>query len=320
MKARTLTPFAAAVAGIAVLLATPGRAPADQTGVVTAAPQPQNDPNRDAVRIEQRLGNQVPIDVVLRDESERPITLREAMQGKVTILVPVYYRCPVLCTRVLNGLLDGLRAMPDSFTVGDKFNVVTVSMDPKEHADLASAKKAAYLAEYGREGAESGWRFLTGKKEAVAELLDSVGYHYEFDKAFKEYNHPSGIVILTPEGKISRYFLGIGYDDHDPQAPKSPDGKPIAPTWKTLKLSLVEASDGKIGSLADNLMLICYRFDHLSQGYSLRVMRVVQLGGVVTMLAVGFFVVRSVRRERRVAAATQTDAPGTQNGPPGVTA
>src|SRR5262249_4748202 len=153
-------------------------------------------------------------------ESERPITLREAMQGKVTILVPVYYRCPMLCTKVLNGLLDGLRAMPQNFTVGDKFNVVTVSMDPKEHADLGSAKKAAYLAEYGREGADAGWRFLTGKKESVAELLDAVGYRYEFDKAFKEYNHPSGIVILTPEGKVSRYFLGIGYDDDDPAAPR----------------------------------------------------------------------------------------------------
>jgi protein SCO1/2 len=228
----------------------------------------------------------------------------------------------MLCTKVLNGLLDGLRGLYRSydFRAGDQFTVVTVSMDPKEHADLGAPKKKAYLDEYGVPDSENGWRFLTGKKEAVGELLESVGYHYEFDKAFREYNHPSAIVVLTPGGKVSRYFLGIGYDDDDPQAPRDSNGQRIGPpTFKTLKLSLVEASDGKIGSLVDNLILICYRFDHLSQGYSLRVMRVVQLGGVLTMLGIGVFVVRAVRRERRarLAAAAATETP---NGPPGVTA
>jgi protein SCO1/2 len=268
-------------AGFAALAAVPGRAAADNTGVVQAAPAA---PVENNVRIDQRLGARVNLDLVFRDESERPITLREATQGKVTILVPVYFRCPMLCTRVLNGLLDGLRAMPPDFTAGDKFNVVAVSMDPKEHADLGAPKKAHYLAEYGRldpkNPLEPGWRFLTGKKEPVAELLESVGYNYEFDKAFKEYNHPSGIVILTPDGTISRYFLGIGYDDFDPNQPRDDQGRLIRPpTWNTLRLSLVEASDGKIGTLADQLTLICYRFDHLSQGYALSIMRVVQIGG-----------------------------------------
>ncbi len=292
-----------AVLALSVIATTPMQAlAANQSGLVEAAPViPQGNP---VVGIDQKLGAQVPLDLVFRDESERPITLREAMQGKVTILVPVYFRCPMLCTRVLNGLVDGLSAMPNDFSVGGPFNIITVSMDPKEHADLGTAKKTAYLQAYGRLGAEQGWRFLTGKKEAVGALLDSVGYRYEFDKAFKEYNHPSGIIILTPEGKVSRYFLGIGYDDvddpTDPNIPRDPEGKRIAPpTWNTLKLSLVEASGGKIGSLADQLMLVCYRFDHLSQGFSLNVMRVVQAGGIITLLAVGTGLTIAFRRDRR---------------------
>lgn len=316
MTFRTLV-MASVVAGLGGLLVVPGRASADPAGPPQAAPVRQDNPSRDAVRVDQRLGNQVPVDLVFRDESERPVTLREAMNGKVTILVPVYFRCPMLCTKVLNGLVDGLRGLAKEydFTAGDEFTVVTVSMDPKEHADLGAPKKARYLEEYGWPVPENGWRFLTGKKESVGELLDAVGYHYEFDKAFKEYNHPSAIVILTPEGKVSRYFLGIGYDDDDPQAPRDYSGRRIGPpTYKTLKLSLVEASGGKIGSLVDNLILVCYRFDHLSQGYSLRVMRVVQAGGILTLLAMGYWVVRTLRRERRPAAAL-----GTPNGPPGVT-
>lgn len=329
MRLLRLLPVAV-IAAAGVLMATPGPAPANgPSGLVEAAPVAKDEPDRDKVRIDQRLGNQVPLDLVFRDESERPISLREAMNGKVTILVPVYFRCPMLCTKVLNGLLDALRGLSNEydFVAGNQFTVLTVSMDPKEHADLGAPKKAAYIAEYGqldpKDPYEKGWRFLTGKKEPVAELLDAVGYHYEFDKAFKEYNHPSGIIILTPQGKVSRYFLGIGYDDDDPQVPRDGEGKRIAaPTWKTLKLSLVEASDGKIGSLADNLLLICYRFDHLSQGYSLRVMRVVQLGGVVTLVAIGAWLTVAIRRDRRRRAVPAADvaANGTQNGQPGVPA
>jgi len=188
--------------------------------------------------------------------------------------------------------------------VGDKFNVVTVSMDPKEHADLGAPKKKAYLDEYGRPGAEDGWRFLTGKKEPIGELLSSVGYRYEFDKAFKEYNHPSGIVILTPDGTVARYFYGIGFDGEY----KIPGGT------TTLRLSLVEASDGKIGSLSDRLMLVCYRFDHLSKGYSLSVMRVVKVAGLATILAIGAGVTLAVRRERRRTAARNTVTNGQPEG------
>lgn len=307
-----------AVACLAALVAVPSRGAA--SGPPALAPgstdQPITQPDVSNIGIEQRLGEQVNLDLVLRDESERPVTLREAMNGKVTILVPVYFRCPDLCSRVLNGLTEGLRDLAKGgFLVGDQFTVIAVSMDPKEHADLGSAKQKAYVGEYGYPMPAGGWRFLTGKKEPIAELLSSVGFKYEFDKAFKEYKHPSGIMVLTPEGKISRYFLGIGYDD----PVQAEDGKPLPkPTWKSLRLALVEASGGKIGSLADRLTLACSRFDHLKQGYALSIMIVVKVCGVVTLLLMGgwvAFAIRSDRRKKRTTAVAET-----QNGPSGVPA
>ncbi|VTT96952.1 Uncharacterized protein SCO1/SenC/PrrC OS=Chloracidobacterium thermophilum (strain B) GN=Cabther_B0235 PE=4 SV=1 [Gemmataceae bacterium] len=308
------------VACLAALLAVPSRGAA--SGPPVLAPggneQPITQADISNIGIDQNLGAQVNLDLVFRDESERPVTLREAMNGKVTILVPVYYRCPDLCSRVLNGLTVGLRALAlGGFRVGDQFTVVTVSMDPKEHADLGSAKKKAYLGEYGFPTDESGWRFLTGKKEPVGELLTSVGFRYEFDKAFKEYKHPSGIMILTPEGKISRYFLGIGYDD----VVRPEDGKPLPPpTWGALRLSLVEASGGKIGTLADRLTLACSRFDHLKQGYALSIMIVVKVCGVVTLLVMGGWVALALRRDRRKPAAGAAAGTETQTGQTGVPA
>jgi protein SCO1/2 len=292
---------AALVAG---LLAVPARAPAaGPDGVVPVAPNTDTNEN---VGIDQKLGAQIPLDLVFRDEHDRPITLRECMNGKVTILVPVYFRCPMLCTQVLNGLLDGMVHIKD-MTVGEHFNVITVSMDPKEYGDLGRAKKGHYVDQYARPGAESGWRFITGKKEAIGQLLDTVGYRFEFDKAFKEYKHPSGIILLTPDGRVSRYFFGVGYDDAPPDdiPIRDAEGKtyiPPPPTWNTLRLSLVEASEGKLGTLADKLTLMCYRFEHLNQGYALQVMNVVRLGGALTLLAVVGYVVYALRRERRKAA------------------
>jgi protein SCO1 len=238
--------------------------------------------------IDEKLGAQLPLDLVLRDEEEKPITLRECIDGKPTILVPMYYRCPMLCNLVLKSLVETLRAMPQDFSAGGKFNVVAVSFDPKEHADLGTAKKSVVLKEYGREGAGLGWRFLTGSKEAIPELMTTIGYRYEFDKSFKEYNHPSGIIILTPEGKIARYFYGITYDGEF----RVPGGT------TTLRLSLIEAADGKGGSMLDKLTLLCYRFEHM-KGYSLSVLRAVQAGGILTLLVVGTCLFIAFRREWR---------------------
>jgi protein SCO1/2 len=241
-----------------------------------------------AAGIDEKIGAQLPLDLQLRDEDEKPKTLRQCIDGKPTILVPMYYRCPMLCNLVLRGLVETLREMPQDFSAGGKFNVVAVSFDPKEHGDLATDKKKVVMQEYGREGAEKGWRFLTGSKEAVAELMSTIGYRYEFDKSFKEYNHPSGIIVLTPEGKTARYFYGITYNGEF----EVPGGK------TTLRLSLIEAADGKGGSMLDKLTLLCYRFEHM-KGYSLNVLRAVQIGGILTLLIVVFFVSRAFLRERR---------------------
>jgi protein SCO1/2 len=187
---------------------------------------------------------------------------------------------------------------------------------------LVQKKKAAYVGEYGRPGAESGWRFLTGTKESCKALLDAVGFRYEFDKMLKEYDHPSGIIILSPHGKVTRYFYGISYDGEfeTPDATWGGSGpKPeltenelkqrnepdlnkrrrfTRPTT-TLRLSLIEAADGKGGSLFDKLTMLCYRYDSLHKGYSLNVLRAVQIGGVITLLALGTGVFLALRRDRR---------------------
>jgi protein SCO1/2 len=278
-----------AVAGIAftpnVVSAGDGLAPAGE---------PLSSPNAN-VGIDERIGAQLPLDLELRDEGDRPITLRQCIDGKPTILVPMYYRCPLLCNQVLQFLVETLREMPQDFSVGGKFNVVAISFDPKEHGELAAPKRKVVLEEYGRQGNDNSWRFLTGGLEkktsenAIRELMQTVGYRYEFDKSFKEYNHPTGIVIVSPQGKITRYFMGIRYSGDF----EVPGGK------TTLRLSLIEAADGKGGSLIDNIYLRCYTFDHVKKGYSLNVLRAVQIGGIITLLAIGICLTVAFWRERR---------------------
>lgn len=268
--------------------------------------------------IDEKIGAQVPIDVTLRDEQENPITLRQCIAGKPTILVPMYFRCPMNCNLVLKNLVETLRDI-NGYSAGTDFNVVCMSFDPMEHgsieghSSLGAAKKEVTLKEYGRPGAEKGWHFITGTKEAIAETMRSIGYKFEFDKAYKEYNHPNAIIILSPNGKTTRYFYGFQYSGNIPiegEKVKQPDGTEKIPTT-TLKLSLIEAAGGKGGSVVDKLTLLCYRFDHLNQGYSVNVLRVVQLGGILTLLLVGSGVGLALLRERR--AMRIAGRPGGQN-------
>ncbi len=298
-RARSIA-FAVVVA-LAAVVVLPLPAGAQQPGSGGLVPQHEQPKGfRPEAGISEMIGAQVPLDLTFRDENEQPITFGAAMAGKPTILVPVYYRCPMLCTKVLNGLLDALREMPQDFSAGGKFQVVTVSMDPKEHSDLARPKKKAYLDEYGRPGAEEGWRFLTGTEANIKALLDTVGYRFEFDKMMKEYNHPSGIIILSPQGKVTRYFYGIGYDGEFevPGEKVMRNGKLTNPTT-TLRLSLLEAADGKGGSLtlAERVLMLCYRYDQLHKGYSLNVLWAVRIGGIITLLAVAAGALFAVRRE-----------------------
>ena len=289
--------LALVVALAAALPAAAQQAPTLQPGEGQTVANPD-------VRIDEQVGTQLPLDLVFRNEANQEVTLGECFGGKPTILVLAYYRCPMNCTDVLNGLVDALRQFPPGFDAGKQFNVVVVSFDPKETPALAADKKKAYLAEYGRPGAEAGWFFLTGQRGPIERLTAAVGFRYAYDKVFKEYDHPSGVTVVTPTGTIARYFYGIKYDGNY----RVPGG------ITTLRLSLVEASEGKVGSLLDRLVLRCYRFDFQSHKYTPNVMLAVRAAGVLTVLllaaTVTFFKVRERRRAARAPATSADAGPG----------
>jgi protein SCO1/2 len=233
----------------------------------------------EGVGIDQRLGNQLPLDLVFKDEAGNSVKLGQYFDGKhPVILTLVYFDCPMLCTLVLNDLTRSLNGMPIS--AGDDFQIVTVSFNPREGPQQAKDKKGTYLQSYRRIHADEGWHFLTGDEATIHQLTEAVGFHYKYDEKFKQYIHPSGITVVTPTGVISRYFFGIDYG------------------LKDLRLSLQEASGNKIGSLTDQLLLYCFHYDETSGKYSLMVMRLVQLGGILTMAALGTFWFVMARRER----------------------
>jgi protein SCO1/2 len=218
------------------------------------------------VDIEQRLGNQIPLDLKFRDESGREVRLGEYFgKGKPVALTLVYYECPMLCSQVLNGAVGAFQAL--SFTAGKEFEVVTVSFDPREGPELAAKKKETYLRRYKREGAEQGWHFLTGDKASIDALADAVGFRYVWDEQSQQFAHASAVMVATPQGKLSHYFYGIDY------APKD------------LRLAFVEASEGKIGSPVDSLLLFCYHYDPASGRFA-PVMGVLRAAGVLTVFGV----------------------------------
>jgi protein SCO1 len=192
--------------------------------------------------------------------------------------VLVYYQCPMLCTMVLNDLLRTMRAMPE--TVGKDFDVITVSFDPRDTPELALLKKKTYLAQYDRPGAEKGWHFLTGRQASITDLTNAVGFRYVWDPKFQVYAHASGIMVLTPTGKISRYFFGIDYVPTD------------------LRIALTEASGGHVGGLADAILLYCFCYDPATGKYGLAISRFLKVGGCLTILVLGSFIVTAIRRER----------------------
>jgi protein SCO1/2 len=265
------------------------------------------------VRIDEKLDEHVPLDLVFRGEDGQDVMLGDCIGGKPTILVLAYYRCPMNCTDVLNGLTDALRAMPQDFSVGREFNVLTVSFDEREQPALAKEKRQWYLKEYGRPGAEAGWRFLTGKKEPIRKLTDAVGFRFVYDKVYKEYDHLSGIIVLRPDGRVFRYFYGINYADEKEIKYQTTESFKIGKT--TLKLSLVEASDGQVGTLMDKLALRCYRFDHLEGDYRAgSILMAVRIAGVATVLGLCFGVGYFVRRERRKPATPPAVTDGSAEG------
>jgi protein SCO1/2 len=229
------------------------------------------------VAFEQRLNEQLPLDLPFTDENGKAVKLGDYFGSKPVILTFVYYECPMLCTQVLNGLEGALRVLNES--VGDEFDVVTVSFDPSETAVLAAGKKKAYLERYKREGAEQGWHFLTGDQASIDALTKAAGFSYAWDEQSQQFAHASGIVVATPAGKLARYFFGIEYPPRD------------------IKFALMESSSERIGTLADQLLLYCYHYDPAKGNYGFVAMRAVRVGGAVTLLALVGFVFVSLRSD-----------------------
>ncbi len=231
------------------------------------------------VGFDQNLQAQLPLELRFRDETGKTVELGEYFGKRPVVLALVYYDCPMLCTLILNGLTDSLKAV--NLDVGIDFDIVAVSFDPRETPELAAAKKAEYVKHYKRAGSDTGWHFLTGEPESIRRLTQTVGFRYFWDEESQQFAHASGVMVLTPDGKLSKYFYGIEYAPRD------------------LRLGLVEASAGRIGNPVDQVLLYCYHYDPSTGKYSLAVMNVVRVLGTGTALAVALFIVVMLRRERR---------------------
>ena len=236
------------------------------------------------VGIDQKLGEQLPLDTELKDESGKAVRLGEYFKsGRPVILAFVYYECPMLCNEVLNGLTGSLKGI--SLDAGKDFEVIAISFDTRENEKpgLARNKKVSYMERYGRPGTEIGWHFLTGTQESIDKITNAAGFKYQWDEKSQQFAHAGGIIIATPEGKLSRYFYGIDY------APKD------------VKFGLMDSAQARIGSSAEQLLLYCYHYDPASGKYGLAILRVIRLAGVVTLAALGamFFVFWRRNKSRR---------------------
>lgn len=229
------------------------------------------------VGVDQKLNESIPLDLQFKDEHGNPVELRQYFGSKPVILSLVYYNCPMLCTQVLNGLERSLKEL--SLEIGKDYTVVTVSIDPAEQPALAGAKQELYTGLYGRAGAAQGWHFLTGAEPQIKGLARAVGFRYAYDPDSKQFAHASVIMLLTPDGRISRYFYGITYPSRD------------------LRLGLVDASEGKIGTPVDAILLFCYHYDPGTGKYGLIISRVIQIAGGLTILILGGLIFILGRRE-----------------------
>jgi protein SCO1/2 len=236
-------------------------------------------PGLEGVGIDQRLNEQVPLNLTFKDEQGRPVKLGDYFhQGRPVILNLVYFQCPMLCTEVLNGLTSALKVI--RFVPGKEFEVVTVSIDPRETPQLAANKKEMYLKKLGNPEAAKGWHFLTGEQSQIASLADAVGFRYRYDEKLGQFAHAAGIMLITPEGKIAQYYYGVEYSAKD------------------MRLGIVEASQNKIGSLADQVLLYCYHYDPRTGKYGATITNIVRLGGLTTVIVLGSAIVLLFRKEK----------------------
>jgi protein SCO1/2 len=281
------------VALLTLLVGAAVVSPAYGQGVVSTAPGTPVDARPeglDGVSFEQRLGTEVPADLTFVDETGATVRLGDYLGTRPVILALVYYECPMLCTQVLSGLTSGLKGL--AFDAGTQFDVVVVSIDPGEGPGLASAKKAAYVDRYGRPETAGAWHFLTGRKAEIDRLASTVGFAYTYDEKTDQYAHAAGITVLTPDGRIARYFFGIDYAPRD------------------LRLGIVEAADRKIATPIDSVLLYCFHYDPSTGKYGLMIMNIVRAAGIIFLIGMVWFWMVLRRHERRHAFAQASELGG----------
>lgn len=236
------------------------------------------------IGFDQNLGQQVPLDLQFRDENGDVVHLKDYFGSKPVVLMPVYYKCPMLCGLELNGLVRCLRGlhMSTGMKANQDFTILTYSIDPRETPGLAANKRKQYLAQYQCPEANDGWHFLTGDEENIQKLNQVIGFRTKYDPATEQYAHAAGFVVCTPDGMLSRYLYGVDF------APKD------------LRLAVVESSLGKIGSLTEHVLLYCFRYDPTTGKYGLAIMNLLRAGGVLTVLILGTAITMMLRRDKAV--------------------
>lgn len=248
---------------------------------VQAPDRMEQKPKRlEGVDVTEHLGERVPETLAFQDHHGKTVTLADYLHDGVPVIVTFNYsNCPMLCSLQLNGFVDSLKEL--DFTAGKEFRIVTVSLDPKETQESAHRFRARYLSQYARPGSESGWAFVTGSEQNIRALAKAVGFSYNYNEARGEYVHPAAITLLSPEGKIARYLYGLEYPD------------------KTLRLGLVEASEGRVGTSLDRLILYCFHYDSTEGRYAPIAARIMQIGGAVTVVLLAGFLTILIRRDRK---------------------
>jgi len=285
-KAQSLKPVAAAVV-LAIAVLAPATAAA-QYGSAPPRPNPANAKTGilKNVGIDQKIGQQLPLDLTFKDEKGHDVRLGDYFGKKPVVMALAYYECPMLCTQVLNGMTGALKTV--SLEPGTDYEVVVVSIDPRDGYQMAAAKKATYVEHYGRPSGAAGFHFLTGKDASIKPLADALGFHYAYDPNLKQYAHGAAIYVTTPAGVVSRYLLGIDFAPRD------------------VRLALVEASNNQLGTIGDKVLLLCYHYDPENGKYGAAVLNSVRAGFIVTVGAFLTFLFVSLRRDHSGDAATRT--------------
>ncbi len=262
----------------AATLLAQGRGP--MSGGIISPPASMRPPGLQFVGVEQHLNAEVPADLQFRDELGNPVKFGDYFgHDRPVILNLGYYQCPMLCGELLQGLVGSMKAL--TFNLGKDFDVVTVSFDPRETTEMAAEKKRDMMKRYGRPNTENGWHFLTGEASQINALTKAVGFQYQFDPVTQQYAHATTIVVLTPDRRIAEYFYGVEFSPKD------------------LRLGLVQASQGKIGNVADTVLLYCYHYDPRTGKYGAMISNILKLAGLATMLILGTFMIVMFRAEKR---------------------